>query len=158
MAKLLVHAALLTLPLAASIAGGCNRRDRTDDRTDLIGRVQTTRPLGQGPLPIGGGPPATTFDSRFDGVVAAQCDYEARCGNVGQGKRYGDRHACIADARAERMNEVATHDCGRGIDSMRLSDCLEAIKNSKCGDPVDSVSRFESCRSAMLCLPEKMVP
>jgi hypothetical protein len=41
--------------------------------------------------------------------------------------------------------------CPAGIREKELSDCLQAIREEDCGNPLDAIARLNACRSGNLC-------
>ncbi|WP_437909655.1 DUF6184 family natural product biosynthesis lipoprotein [Sorangium sp. So ce327] len=128
----------LVLAAAATLlATGCDREERA---------LGTTRP------PEGSQVQArTAVASAVDSIVAARCDREARCNNVGQGREYASKEACATRIRAEWRDELNFVECPGGIDSKELNECLQEIRNDDCNNPFDTLGRIVACRSSDLC-------
>ncbi|WP_437746711.1 DUF6184 family natural product biosynthesis lipoprotein [Sorangium sp. So ce302] len=128
----------LVLAAAATLlATGCDREERA---------LGTTRPP-EGPQAL----PRTAVASAVDSIVAARCDREARCNNVGQGREYASKDACAIRIRAEWRDELNFAECPGGIDSKELNECLQEIRNDDCNNPFDTLGRIVACRSSDLC-------
>jgi hypothetical protein len=127
---------------------GCEDREPIEGTNTLAPTpLAPTAPVGQG-----GGPPVLELDARFTRVAEATCDYEARCGHVGENTKYADRRACVTDQRAQLADELATSACGPAVDGNAMSKCLTAIDDSKCDDPVDTTRRVQACRAGLICV------
>ncbi len=87
-----------------------------------------------------------------DRIAEARCDLEMRCGNVGAGKQYMDRGACLAQIKQDWKDELNFKDCPAGLNNEELSECLGEIRNTQCGNPLDTLERVVECRSKSLCL------
>lgn len=99
-------------------------------------------------LPAGAGDVASARDS----IVAARCDREERCSNVGAGKDYESRNACSSKLEGKTGSDLNAEDCAHGVDRPKLSDCLSKIRTEDCGNPIDSLSRFAACRTGEICI------
>ncbi|HVU02772.1 MAG TPA: DUF6184 family natural product biosynthesis lipoprotein [Polyangiaceae bacterium] len=87
-----------------------------------------------------------------DDIVAARCDREVRCSNVGDGKSYEDRQACVRSLEGKTGDDLDANACSNGIDQPKLADCLAKIRAEDCGNPIDSLSRFAACRTGEICV------
>lgn len=97
------------------------------------------------------GPMLTLTDARAR-YAEARCERENGCNNIGQGRRYTNREACVTTASAERFASWDSDDCTRtGVDAAKLGDCLNAVRAQSCGNPVDDVARVTACRGAAVC-------
>lgn len=106
--------------------------------------------------------PARTEDTERRGPIislaaaraqyaAARCERENGCNNIGQGRRYQSRDACITTASADRFDSWDSANCTRGVDASKLGDCLNAVREQSCGNPIDDISRMNACRGAAVC-------
>jgi hypothetical protein len=128
---------LVLAAAAPLLATACDREERA---------LGTTRP------PEGSQAQArTAVASAVDSIVAARCDREARCNNVGQGREYASKDACATRIRAEWRDELNFAECPGGIDSKELNECLQEIRNDDCNNPFDTLGRIVACRSSDLC-------
>jgi hypothetical protein len=108
-------------------------------------------------------PPATPMTS--SGVLAAEpvsvhdvevitkerCDREERCTNIGVDRKYATRDVCIQDIRSDNMNTLTNAACPYGIDSKQLQACLANIREERCNNPFDKLSRYSACKQSALC-------
>jgi hypothetical protein len=86
-------------------------------------------------------------------LAIARCDREQSCNNVGvPHAKYASRNVCLAAMRGDMAPSLNGYDCPGGIDQKSLDRCLNAIHDEGCGRPLDTLSRFERCRSSNLCL------
>jgi hypothetical protein len=109
----------------------------------------------------GGREPAsatTTGASASDGESAAQslatarCDREETCKNVGSGRTYASRNACMDELRDKTRSELNASDCPGGVDNGQLEKCLSEIRGEKCGNVLDTITRLAACRTSALCV------
>ena len=84
-------------------------------------------------------------------ISEARCDLEQRCNKIGAGRDYADRGACVNKVQQRWADELNFKDCPAGIDSGELNECLTEIRNSGCGNPMDTLGRVTACRSSDLC-------
>ncbi|MEZ4407015.1 MAG: DUF6184 family natural product biosynthesis lipoprotein [Polyangiales bacterium] len=129
--------------VALSLAA-CERDSvRTDEspvtarRTEATAAVETT--------------PTTAIDPALARLAEARCDREMRCQNIGQGREYENRAACIRDVRTSHADDVNRSECPAGVDQRELAECMEEVRNEDCNNPLDTVGRLVACRSSDLC-------
>ena len=95
--------------------------------------------------------PARELGSAVDDLTDARCDLEQRCNHVGTDQTYADREACESKLHGSISDDLNTSDCPHGIADSKLSACLNEIKAEECGDPIDAMSRWNSCRKGAIC-------
>jgi hypothetical protein len=89
-------------------------------------------------------------------IAAAECDFEARCKNVGTGLKYSSRQHCL-DAHSGDINQDFGEDadCGNGVSVEDLNECLSTVQSQDCGGVTAAVEGVQAplmCRSNALCL------
>ncbi len=107
----------------------------------------------------GGAPPSKgatnmqpTVDSATVGRIATtRCDREQACNNIGGGKTYVTRDACMDQMQGNIANELNSYNCPSGLNAQQVDGCLAAIHEEKCDHPLDTLSRLEKCRTGALC-------
>jgi hypothetical protein len=87
----------------------------------------------------------------IDAIALARCDREQRCDNIGDGRKFLNRDACLNDIRAKGDNDLTVSTCPGGVDTARLDACLAAVRTERCDDPLDFVARLSECRTDSLC-------
>ena len=92
-----------------------------------------------------------TASSAVTSLAAERCDREARCKNIGAKEKYKNRADCIAEMERDKRDDLNTDVCPGGIRQKELSDCLQAIHDEACGNPLDTLTRLAACRSGNLC-------
>ena len=97
-------------------------------------------------------PGSRGVDSARHEIVAARCDREQRCANVGSGKDYDTMDACRSKLDGKTESDLNTNDCKHGVDRAKLSECLTKIHDEDCGNPIDSLSRLTACRTGAICI------
>lgn len=130
---------------------GCNR-DHTDRGGERTGATRTDERTGRettGTTTITGASLASA--TAIDRLVAARCEREERCKNVGADKKYTNPSACGQKLRNDMKDDLNAKDCPRGVDQKELNECLEQIRKEDCGSPIDAISRLTECRSGELC-------
>jgi hypothetical protein len=85
-------------------------------------------------------------------IAVARCDHEQTCDNVGSGRAYTSRNACVDVLREKTRDELRTTECPAGIDETQLEKCLGEIREEKCRNPLDTVTRLSACRQTGLCV------
>lgn len=114
--------------------------DGTRDPHDHVG--------SPGPL----APHAGGVDSAKHSIVAARCDREERCSNIGTGKDYESRDACASKLDGKTGSDLNTQDCSAGVNQPNLEECLAKIRAEDCGSPLDTLSRLSACRKGAICI------
>ena len=86
-------------------------------------------------------------------LARARCDREQTCNNVGDGRTYASRQACVDQFRGGVANDLNAHQCPGGINANAVEECLSAIGNEECGaHPMEAMVRMDKCRSGALCM------
>jgi hypothetical protein len=85
-------------------------------------------------------------------LTAGRCEREMDCKNIGTGKRFEDRGACERAVADDLQAAMRPPECTYGIREDRMNECLEEMKNEKCANPLDEMSRLTTCRTSRLCL------
>ncbi|MBX3197124.1 MAG: hypothetical protein KF894_03120 [Labilithrix sp.] len=138
------------------VAVGCNRdRERGSldhDRAPVTGESHpTTQGEPSGVTTVTGAGVVANL-SAIDRIVAARCQREANCKNIGADKKHVSEQACAQKLKADMKDDLNANECPRGIDQKELNDCLGAIHKEECNNPIDSISRLAACRTGELCL------
>jgi hypothetical protein len=109
---------------------------------------------GEGP----GAQPGTTttsaaapMQSAVNDLATARCDREELCNNVGAGKKYGTRDACVNEMRAKGNADLQASACPNGVDPQQLDKCLAEVRGERCGNALDTISRLTACRTSTIC-------
>ncbi len=135
---------------------GCNReKERTTTTTGgeqprVEERPQVREHEQPGTTTITGAKLANV--AAVDKVVAARCEREATCKNVGVDKRYANAQVCSQKLHADMKEDLNAKECPHGIDQKELNECLEAIRKEDCNNPIDTIGRLAACRTSDLCL------
>jgi hypothetical protein len=88
-------------------------------------------------------------------LVQVICAHEARCDNIGSGKRYENSNRCGDHARDEVSGELHEVVCERGVGQKELDACLNAIEAESCTNVLDKVDDLAQCRTSSLCTNPK---
>jgi hypothetical protein len=122
----------------ALLASACERRENQTpgaDKSQPAVQSQRVEALG----------------NAVDSIVAARCDREERCANIGAGRRYESKDACMSSTRSSQSRDLNFTACPSGVDEKELSECLEHILKDECNSPLDHISRIASCRTMDIC-------
>ena len=84
---------------------------------------------------------------RAAGVV---CDYAGRCGNIGDGKPYATRDACMTTWKGNIQNLWPPETCKKIVQS-EYDVCLNSIKDGACANGLDLLAILSKCGSAQVC-------
>lgn len=91
------------------------------------------------------------FNEALNNIASSRCEHEARCGNVGTGKRYESTDACRTVVRNDYARDLNAADCPAGIDRQELSECVQAVRDESCGNPIEAIGRIAACRTSDMC-------
>jgi hypothetical protein len=94
---------------------------------------------------------ALSHDDAITRLATARCEREASCNNLGPGKKYPDRDACMREAGQNARGTLRADQCAT-LDQSKLSSCLNDIKSERCGNPLDTLESLTSCTRAKLCV------
>jgi hypothetical protein len=89
--------------------------------------------------------------SAVTSLAAERCDRETRCKNIGAKEKYKTRADCIAEMERDKRDDINSDVCRGGIRQKELNDCLQAIRDESCGNPLDAITRLAACRTGNLC-------
>lgn len=98
-----------------------------------------------------GGGPNVTLPEAAQGIAQARCEREARCDDIGPGKRHASPTACYNDVINNRADDLTGQSCPGGVENQHFARCLNSIRNEGCGRPLDTISRIANCRTGELC-------
>src|SRR5262245_489162 len=99
-------------------------------------------------VPEGGRPPGDETPAPTDrlapepavkAMAEARCEYEQRCGNVGQDRTYADTDHCQSRFKSDYQKELNAWECPGGIDRKELDKCLTEIRDNDCNSPFESL-------------------
>lgn len=90
-------------------------------------------------------------DQAIKDITTARCDREFSCNNIGAGHSWDTYDACDREIHQNTRVSLREQSCPNGIDGNNLASCLQDIRNERCGNPLDTLSRLTACRSAKLC-------
>ena len=135
MKRALVFAAVSTMALLV----GC--RDKSPEPVERYGQTTITSSR----LPIAN-------ETAMSRLVAARCDRETECANIGPDKHYADRDVCRHELSTSLRSDLEASKCPRGISAKELDECIVAIQRESCNNAFDTISRLAACRTADLCL------
>jgi hypothetical protein len=136
--------------------GGSLQYDSGGQRTDQV-TTQSEARASQRPTltrAIGGGPrdPDQRFRATVSKIASARCDREMRCGRVGPNEAYPTRDDCVSKSEADKRGDIDANECMLGVSQTGLVECLNAIRDEDCNNPLDAVAKLKACRTANLCL------
>jgi hypothetical protein len=142
----LVH---VLVPVALVAIFGCNK---SDHGTAIDRDRERERSTGETTVTGANVGAAVNNETAVNRIVAARCEREAACNNIGTDKHYTSRETCSNDMRVKLRDDLKASDCPGGIDGKHLDDCLTAIRKESCGNPIESLSRVSACNTSGLCL------
>jgi hypothetical protein len=90
-------------------------------------------------------------EAAVSSIAQARCDREARCNNVGAGKKFDSTSDCVTKTRSDWRDDLNTIECPRGVEEQQLTSCLTQIRSESCENPLDTLERALACRTVDLC-------
>jgi hypothetical protein len=90
-------------------------------------------------------------EAAVSSITQARCDREARCNNVGTGKKFDSRSDCMTKTRSDWRDDLNSLECPRGVEEQQLTSCLTQIRSESCENPLDTLERALACRTVDLC-------
>ncbi len=160
-------------PVRIAIAGACvlavvacQRRERTSEtgttsaeqqqRSAESDRGRTNRPTQMDQsgttTTTGATTGAVSFETASSRIVAARCEREAACNNIGAKKRYVDRTVCTHELGVKLADDLKASECTHGVDAKLLDECIAGIQKESCGGVGDNIARAGNCKSSDICL------
>ena len=91
-------------------------------------------------------------DDAVKRLTDARCDRAKACNEIGQKEKYPDDAACKRENQHDLQADLRPGECPRGIRQDKLANCVQEIRNEKCGNILDKVSRLATCRTGSLCI------
>jgi hypothetical protein len=85
-------------------------------------------------------------------LTNARCARAQACNEVGEKEKYKDDAACRRENQHDLEADLRAGECPRGIRQEKLANCVQEIRNEKCGNILDKVSRIATCRTGALCI------
>ncbi|ATB29947.1 DUF6184 family natural product biosynthesis lipoprotein [Melittangium boletus] len=102
-----------------------------------------------------GGTVADITNKQSDAVNAAageSCDRYQDCEEIGAGKKYETRDACLAENKDFWNGRWEAADCDGHINGDSLDVCLNSIKTTSCGSIIDQIdTAYNRCAKADVC-------
>jgi hypothetical protein len=95
---------------------------------------------------------AVSNEGAINRIIAARCQREATCKNIGSDKHFTSYDVCAKELRSKAQDDLKASECPKGIDGKELDECMEAIRTESCNNPIDTISRLAACRTSDLCL------
>jgi hypothetical protein len=96
-------------------------------------------------------PPAENSEAARQSIAEARCSREDNCGNVGADSNYASRDKCVEEVTQEWAQDLEALDCPGEINQDGLKQCLTEIRAEDCYNPIDRLTRYESCTIAQIC-------
>jgi hypothetical protein len=144
---------LLTAGLGL-LVGACERHENAEPKQfkdDRPVAQQGVKPTPDQGLEAAKGERAQALGSAVDTIASARCDRELRCNNVGSGKRYESKDACMSAIRNNQRQDLNLTACPGGVNEKELNECLQEITKDDCNNPLDNITRIAACRTDDIC-------
>jgi hypothetical protein len=85
-------------------------------------------------------------------LTDARCERARACNQLGPKEKYADEASCRRENAHDLEADLRPSECRYGIREEKLSNCLQEIRNERCGNPLDSISRLATCRTGKMCI------
>ncbi len=92
-----------------------------------------------------------TNEPAIEGITSARCNREFACNNIGSGRHFESLEACTRELDHDTRASIGADQCPAGVREGKLEDCVKAIHDERCGNPIDALERLASCRKGKLC-------
>lgn len=150
---------LVAVGLCGALGLFACKRDNVDrqggvlgDRTTSSKYTDNDNDTKTGETTITGAAVGVSNDGAINRIIAARCQREATCKNVGSDKHFTSYEVCARELRDRVADDLKASECPKGIDSKELDECMESIRTESCNNPIDTISRLAACRTSDLCL------
>lgn len=84
-------------------------------------------------------------------LATAACDRKLECDQVGVGRAYATRQACLSAAVQQAQQDLGRANCNNGMADGRLSECIHSVRRGACSTDFVMADRFLECRGDHLC-------
>jgi hypothetical protein len=92
---------------------------------------------------------AMAFSDMKMKLAEAKCERAVRCQQIGKGKEWGSKDACIGATRNEEFPGLsAAQDCPKGVDASDVEKCAADIKGSSCDEELAQFCKSFLCVGA----------
>ena len=108
-------------------------------------------PVGQYRRPETPAERARSVAAGVSDIVAARCDLESHCANIGPGQKFDSRSMCESKMQGETAVTLNTADCPLGVEPRKLDACVASILAQDCGNMFDALTRWNQCRNGQIC-------
>jgi hypothetical protein len=142
--------------VALALALGCNRDRQNRTPPTTSSDKENPDELDKSGVTTLTGASWVANDSAIERISTARCAREVICNSVGPDKHFANGQACMREVKTRVFEDLNTGECPSGIDGKELDECLDAIRNEGCVNPIEMVSRLAACRVGDLCLRAEM--
>jgi hypothetical protein len=111
--------------------------------------------IGGGPTEPGAAQAPATPKGAVSSLAAAQCDREVRCKKVGQNETYKTRDECVSKVQHDKGQSINDKACTGGINQGNFNECIKALQEEECGNPMSTLQRMSACKTDSLCVKKK---
>jgi hypothetical protein len=73
------------------------------------------------------------------------------CNDIGEGKEFKDWDLCELKNLERTRVDLEAAGCKKGIGERYLVQCLAALREESCANPLESLDRVQICRRGKLC-------
>jgi hypothetical protein len=84
-------------------------------------------------------------------IAEVRCQRESTCMDVGPGRRFSSKEACMSEHRKDSLEHLNRTECSHGVDPRALEQCLGAIRNEVCPRILEELEHLPECRDSNIC-------
>jgi Family of unknown function (DUF6184) len=84
-------------------------------------------------------------------ISGTRCMREAKCDNVGAGRRYPSYSSCVSEFRGQALSHLTSYTCPNGTVAAQLDGCLADIRGRGCSNELDTIDHVTACSTSSLC-------
>lgn len=92
-----------------------------------------------------------SLESAIDRAADATCTNLDKCGEIGEGRTYATRNACMVDYRATFQNSWPAGQCEDNINPDGFDQCIGRIEIAQCGNLLDLANVVLNCTPGRVC-------
>ncbi len=84
-------------------------------------------------------------------LTRERCDREQRCDHVGSARRWSTQESCVRDLQRTDEQAYGFSVCQNGVDRIKASGCVQAIRETECQTPLDALVDLTACAPVKIC-------